>query len=79
MPNQVISLYEARAAKERAKLVFRHLRQLRGVGITRDGDSYAVKLNLETPPDKDTPLPRDIDGVPVIVHVTGRVHKQSKG
>jgi hypothetical protein len=75
--DQVISLHEARAAKEKAKLVFRHLGQMRGIGITRQGDSYAVKVNLETAPDKDTPIPHDIDGVPVIVHIVGRVHKQA--
>lgn len=76
MAGQVIALEEARAAKKQAKLVFQKLGRLSGIGITRQGDSYAVKVNFESPPTKNTLLPKEINGVPVVVHIVGKIHKQ---
>jgi hypothetical protein len=73
---RVIPLQEARAAKERAKKMFRQFGKVNGIGITKQGDSYAVQVNFEETPGKGTPLPQDIDGVPVVVHVIGRIRKQ---
>ena len=70
-------LQEARAAKEKAKIIFRHLGQVCGIGITRQGDSYAVKVNLETTPAQGLKLPEEIDGVPIVVQVTGPIRKLS--
>lgn len=76
MAGRVIALEEARAAKEQAKLVFQKLGRLSGIGITRQGDSYVVKVNLESSPTKSTLLPKEINGVPVVVHIVGKIHKQ---
>ena len=76
MAGRVIALEEARTAKERAKLIFRKLGHINGIGITRQGGSYAVKVNLKSSPKNNTFLPKEIDGVPVVVHIVGKIHKQ---
>jgi hypothetical protein len=67
-------LEQARKAKSKAADLFRPIGQVNGVGITRKDGHYAVKVNLESEPKADPP--QDIDGVPVVVHITGKIHKQ---
>jgi hypothetical protein len=69
------SLEAARAAKTKARTIFARLPYVNGVGLTRRDGSYAVKVNLEMAPDEQD-LPKDIDGVPVVFNVIGRIHKQ---
>jgi hypothetical protein len=66
------SLSRARRAKKRAVHAFSHLACVTGVGITRVGDGYAVKVNLSEPADPGD-LPAEIDGVRVCVEVTGKI------
>lgn len=63
------------AAKPRALDEFRRMASVVGVGITRIGDGYGVKVNLETSPAADVDLPDKIDGVPVRVEVVGKIRK----
>jgi hypothetical protein len=44
------------------------------VGITRLGDGYALKLNVAA--EAAPGLPTELDGVPVIVEVVGRITKR---
>ena len=71
-----ITLDEARAAKAKILGVFGHDPSVIGVGITRIGEGYGVKLNLELPPAPDANLPKDVDGVPVRVEVVGTIRKR---
>jgi hypothetical protein len=71
-----IQLEAARAAKGKARTVFARYGHVNGVGITRKGDDYAVKVNLSSDPDAPCEYPEEIDGVPVVVHVVGPIHKQ---
>jgi hypothetical protein len=66
------SLTKARAAKKRVVAEFSHLACVTGIGITRVGDDYAVKVNLSHPVGPGE-LPAEIDGVRVCVEVTGRI------
>ncbi len=75
MESQAKQLQDARAAKEKARILFRRLGRVCGVGITRLGDSYAVKVNLEAKPARGTQLPQEIDGVPIVVQITGPIYK----
>ncbi len=50
--------------------------RLAGVGITRIGEGYGLKINLEEAPAKNAPLPADIDGVPVRIEVVGPIKKR---
>lgn len=70
---KTIGLDEARAAKERAKSLFAGRASVVGIGLTRVGDGYGVKVNLEAPPPADAGLPETIDGVPVRIEVIGTV------
>ncbi len=70
---KTIGLDEARAAKERAKSIFAGKASVVGIGLTRIGDGYGVKVNLDAPPASDANLPKTIDGVPVRVEVIGPI------
>jgi len=63
-----ITLDQARAAKATAKRQFKRFKIV-GVGITRVGGEYAVKVNLSEPPAPGAKLPTEISGVPVRVEV----------
>jgi hypothetical protein len=71
-----INLHQARAAKASVLKAFRRLPNLSGVGITKVGDGYAVKINLREPMPKGTQLPGEVDGVPVTIEVTGTLRKR---
>jgi hypothetical protein len=68
-----IGLDQARAAKERAKSLFAGKPSIVGIGLTRVGDGYGVKVNLDAPPPPDAGLPETIDGVPVRIEVVGTI------
>jgi hypothetical protein len=64
---------QARAAKEKAKQLFT---DNVGVGITRVGGDYAVKVNLSDPMADPENAPTSIEGVPIQFEVVGRIRKQ---
>jgi hypothetical protein len=66
-------LDQARAAKERAKSLFAGKASVVGIGLTRVGDGFGVKVNLDAPPAPDADLPETIDGVPVRIDVIGTI------
>jgi hypothetical protein len=65
-----ISLEQARAAKAEAVRRCAAIGAVTGVGLTRVGGSYAVKVNLSRSAEG---VPTEIDGVPVTVEVAGPV------
>jgi hypothetical protein len=69
-------LERARAAKERARIVFAAKASVVGVGITRVGGGFGLKVNLSEPPPPGAELPETIDGVPVRVEVVGPIRKR---
>lgn len=70
------TLESARAAKPAAQKVFAALADVVGVGITRIGDGYGVKVNLRAAPATGVELPTEVDGVPVRVEVVGTIRKR---
>ena len=72
-------LEKAQAAKSKAAPVFGRYAPVCGVGLTRRKGVYAVKVNLEAEPAAGAELPEEIDGVPVVVHVMGKLRKQARG
>lgn len=77
-PNQkATTLEQARAAKTEAHDVFQRLARLTGVGITRIGRGYGLKVNVEAPPAEGVVLPNVIMGVPVKVEVVGALRKRA--
>ena len=69
----LVTLERAQAAKKTALRLFETVDSVVGVGITRLGGEYAVKVNLSGPVAPGTELPTEIDGVPVRVEVTGAI------
>jgi hypothetical protein len=71
-----ISLEQARAAKESAKVLLTALPGVVGVGITKVGEDYALKVNLRAPLPAGVSAPERIGGVPVKVEVVGRITRR---
>jgi hypothetical protein len=70
--SRTYTLEEARKAKPRALAVFQPLTTVVGLGITRIGDGYGLKVNVAEEPPAGTTLPDAVDGVPVRVEVVGQ-------
>ena len=68
------TLEEARAAKPKAIALLAELPVV-GVGITRIGDGYGLKVNLSEPVAVDA-VPDPMDGVPIKTEVVGRIRKR---
>lgn len=66
-------LQRARAAKARAVRQFEKLPDVNGIGLTRRGDDFALKINFEREPKVE--IPRRIDDVDVVVEVVGKIRK----
>lgn len=71
-----ISLEQARAAKESAKVLLAALPGVVGVGITKVGEDYALKVNLREPLPAGVSAPERIGDVLVRVEVVGRITKR---
>jgi hypothetical protein len=71
-----ISLEQARAAKESAKVLLTALPGVVGVGITKVGKDYALKVNLREPLPAGVSAPERIGDVPVKVEVVGRISRR---
>lgn len=71
-----ISLEQARAAKESAKALLAHLPGVVGIGITKVGEDYALKVNLRAPLPAGVTAPERIGDVPVRVEVVGTITKR---
>jgi hypothetical protein len=72
-----VSIDEARRAKQKAGEAARQACPVTGVGLTRIGDSYAVKVNLAGEPASNASLPDNIDGVTIVYEVVGRISKRA--
>ena len=71
-------LKNARAAKAKVLKAYRSLNNVSGIGLTYQDGGYAVKVNLEDPA-MPGDFPEEIDGVPVVTRVVGKVRKQFAG
>lgn len=63
------TLEQARAAKPKLAAVLEGLAELRGLGIAVLDGGFGLKVNLSKP--AESPIPSEVDGVPVIVEVVG--------
>ena len=71
-----ITLEQARSAKESAKTLLAALPGVVGVGITKIGDDYALKVNLAAELPKGVSCPKHIGDVPICVEVVGKITKR---
>ena len=70
------ALARARAAKEKVKEIAAAIGAVNGIGIAKVAGKYAVKVNLARATAEAEAIPAEVDGVPVIVEVVGRIEKQ---
>jgi hypothetical protein len=70
------SLSNARAVKEKVAALVAGEPSVRGIGISHEDGGYAVRLNILSGP-RPQKIPDEVDGVPIRVHVVGRIRKQS--
>lgn len=68
------TLQEARAAKAKAESMLSRNRKVNGIGLSRRGTGWCIKVNLSGP--TRASLPNEIDGVPVYVEQVGRISKR---
>jgi hypothetical protein len=71
-----IPIEQARAAKATAKSELARVPGVIGIGLTKVGDDYALKINLREALPPGVRLPERIAGVPVCVEVVGAIRKQ---
>jgi hypothetical protein len=69
-----ITLEQARSAKAKATEMLSAL-PLTGVGITRIGEGYGLKVNLSESVCAGT-VPDQVDGVPIRTEVVGEIRKR---
>lgn len=74
----MVTLDQARAVKRIAGDLFARISDVAGVGITREGNDYAVKVNLREHPGSEVVLPKEINGVSIQVEIVGRIKKVRK-
>ena len=75
--NATCTLEKVRAAKAEALGVFEQLAHVAGIGITRIGRGYGLKINVRNAPAANLALPTEINGVPVTIEVVGAVRKRA--
>ena len=71
-------LEKARAAKRKLRQLVAESVEIRGIGITKQDGEYAVKLNLSEAPSDPSVIPGEVDGVPIVVVIVGRITKQER-
>jgi hypothetical protein len=69
-----ITIHQARKAKATLAKHLAGTKEVVGLGLTKQGDDYAVKVNLSSRP-KRKKFPESVGGVPVCVEVTGKIRK----
>ncbi len=76
MGKSSVTLEAARAAKARALVQFVGVPEVNGIGLSRRGDGYVLKINCETQPSVE--IPNSIDGVEVITEIVGIIRKLAR-
>lgn len=72
-----VTIEQARAAKVSAKSLLAAVPGVVGVGITKVGTDYALKVNLNAPLPPGTVVPDRIGKVAVKVEIVGDITKRS--
>jgi len=70
------SIEDVRRVKPKAGEVLRRFAPPAGVGITKIGSTYALKVNFRESPRSPAAVPHSLDGVPVVCEVVGKIIKR---
>lgn len=68
----MVTVEQARRAKVQVGHMVRHIPEVNGIGITRLGNGWAVRVNLVSKPSDTSKLPVAVDGVPIQTKIVGR-------
>lgn len=68
------SIEAARAGKDQARRRFARLPGVVGIGLTRCGVGYAIKINMDRPLAPGV-IPVCLDGVPIITECVGTISR----
>lgn len=71
-----VTIEQARAAKATARTELAAVPGLAGIGLTKVGKDYALKINLRAALPRGVHVPERIEGVPVCVEVVGKIRKR---
>lgn len=71
-----VTIIQARQAKAIAKIELAGLPGIVGIGISKIGVDYAVKINLSASLPESATVPDRIAGVPVVCEVVGTIRKR---
>jgi len=71
-----ITLEQARAAKAEAQDIFSKIGEVLGIGITKIGQDYAIKVNLRAASAESASAPTKVRGVPVQVEYIGSIRSR---
>jgi hypothetical protein len=71
-----ITLEQARAAKAEAQNIFSKIGEVTGIGITKIGRGYAIKVNLRAPLRGKASAPKAVRGVPVKLELIGAIRRR---
>lgn len=71
-----ITIDQARAAKDKAKRQLTKIPGVVGIGLTKIGEDYALKVNLQSELPEGVSVPKRIGGVPVCAEVVGVIRKR---
>jgi hypothetical protein len=74
MEPKATTIEAARAGKEQARRRFARLPGVVGIGLTRCGLGYAIKINVDRPVAPGT-IPGYLDGVPIVTECVGSISK----
>jgi hypothetical protein len=69
-------LLKAREAKKKAIELYGDWKTVNGIGISSSKGKYSIKINLESAIEATKKIQPEIDGVPVVVKLVGKVSKQ---
>ena len=70
-----VDLDRARAAKERLRALLAGHRAVNGIGLSRVGAGYELKVNLSEA-GAEGAVPPEVDGVPVRAETVGRLRRR---
>jgi hypothetical protein len=65
------TLERARAAKQKAWLLYPSFGDVNGIGIVRTDTGWGLEVNFTSPPQSGFDIPREVDGVSVSLQVSG--------
>lgn len=72
-----VDLETAKKVKLKVRSLLPKDLEICGIGITRKGEDYAVKINVSSRPRDPSSVPDRVEGVPIVLDIVAPIHKQA--